>query len=35
MRARRRGVECGGALFVPGGDFVVVAGDQDLSSFSD
>jgi hypothetical protein len=35
MRARRRGVELGGAFLVPGSDLVVVARDQDLSSFSD
>jgi hypothetical protein len=35
MRARRRGVELGGALLVPGGDLALVARDQDLSSFSD
>ena len=35
MRTRGRRVELGGALLVPGGDLAVVAGDQDLSSFSD
>ena len=35
MRAPRCRVELGGALLVPGSDFAVVAGDQDLSSFSD
>jgi hypothetical protein len=35
MGARGRRVEVGGALLVPGGDLAVVAGDQDLSSFSD
>jgi hypothetical protein len=35
MRARGRRVELGGAFLVPGGDLAVVAGDQDLSSFSD
>jgi hypothetical protein len=35
MRARGRRVELGGALLVPGSDLALVAGDQDLSSFSD